>query len=143
MVSDFVYCRGLYNNYVNFIMVTIIRHLFINIFQMQHFWAAKCYMGYENMSFLVIFKSPKVGKKVEKIGLAPLRTQELDSFSLVYTHLIVFLFLILSVATNMTWILKMFNVWKLTCCYRHLIRAWKWLNLKYTGNWYTLGLSNL
>ena len=33
----------------------------------------KFYMGYEiNMRFLVIPKSPKVGKKVEKIGWAPL-----------------------------------------------------------------------
>ena len=52
------------------IMVTITRHLFINIFQMQHFSAMIFYMGYEkNMSFLVIPKSPKVRKKVEKIGL--------------------------------------------------------------------------
>ena len=52
------------------IMVTITRHFFINIFQIQHFSAMKFYMGYEkNKSFLVIPKSPKIGKKVEKIGL--------------------------------------------------------------------------
>ena len=45
-------------------MVTLTTHLLINIFQTQHFWAAKFYMGYEeNMSFLVIPKSPKVGEK--------------------------------------------------------------------------------
>ena len=57
------YCVGL-------IMVTITRHFFTNISQMDHFSAVKFYMGYEkNMSFLVIPKSPKVGEKVEKIGL--------------------------------------------------------------------------
>ena len=52
------------------IMVTITRHVFINIFQTEHFSAAVKYaMGYEkNMRFLVIVKSPKVWKKVEKIG---------------------------------------------------------------------------
>ena len=56
--------------YVSLIMVTITRHFFVNFFQTKHFSAVKFYMGYEkNMSFLVIPKSPKVGKKVEKIGL--------------------------------------------------------------------------
>ena len=41
---------------------------------MQHFSGMKFYMGYKkNMSFLVVPKSLKVGKKVEKIGYAPLR----------------------------------------------------------------------
>ena len=44
-------------------MVTITRHFFIYIFQMEHFSAAKFYLGYEkNMGFLVISKSLKVGK---------------------------------------------------------------------------------
>ena len=52
------------------IMVTITRHFFIDFFQTKHFSAVKFYMGYEkNMSFHVIPKSPKVLKKVEKIGL--------------------------------------------------------------------------
>ena len=39
---------------------------------MEHFSAVKFAIGYEkNMSFLVIAKSLKVGKKVEKIGLGP------------------------------------------------------------------------
>ena len=48
-------------------MVTITRQtLFINIFQIKHFSAAKFYMGYEkHMSFLVIPKSPKVGKRLK------------------------------------------------------------------------------
>ena len=51
-------------------MVTITRHIFIHFFQMEHFSAMKFYMGYEkNMSFLMIPKSPKVWKKVEKIEL--------------------------------------------------------------------------
>ena len=51
-------------------MVTITRHVFINISQMAHFSAVNFDTGYEkNMSFLVIPKSPKVWKKVEKIGL--------------------------------------------------------------------------
>ena len=45
-------------------MVAITRHVFINIFQSEHFSAPKFAMGYEkNMSFLVIRKSPKVWKK--------------------------------------------------------------------------------
>ena len=55
---------------VSLIMVTITRHVFINIFQTAHFSAVKFAMSYENnMSFLVVVKSPKVWKKVEKIGL--------------------------------------------------------------------------
>ena len=51
-------------------MVTITRHVFINIFQTEHFSAVKFAIGYEkNMCFLVIAKSPEVWKKVEKIGL--------------------------------------------------------------------------
>ena len=54
-------------------MVTITRHVFINIFQMEHFSAVKFAMGYEkNMSFLVIAKSPKVWKKSWKDGLGSL-----------------------------------------------------------------------
>ena len=46
------------------------RHVFINMFQMEHISAVKFDTSYEkNMSFLVIPKSPKVGRKIEKIGL--------------------------------------------------------------------------
>ena len=46
---------------VSFTMVTITRHVFINLFQTEHFLAAKFSVGYEkNMRFLVIAKSPKV-----------------------------------------------------------------------------------
>ena len=49
---------------LNYGYVTITRHVFINIFQTEHFSAVKFAMGYEkNMSFLVIGKSPKVWKK--------------------------------------------------------------------------------
>ena len=49
---------------VNLIMVTITKHIFINILQTEHFSAVKFAMGYKkNMSFLVITKSPKVWKK--------------------------------------------------------------------------------
>ena len=52
---------------ISLIMITIIRHVFINIFQMEHFLAVKFTMGYEkNMSFLVIEKSPKVLKKLKR-----------------------------------------------------------------------------
>ena len=55
---------------VSFIMVTITRHIFINIFQTECFSAVRFAMSHEkNMSFLVIPKSPKVWKKNEKIGL--------------------------------------------------------------------------
>ena len=51
-------------------MVTITRHIFINISETEQFSAVKFATGYEkNMSFLVITKSQKVWKKVEKIGL--------------------------------------------------------------------------
>ena len=53
-------------------MVTISKHVFINIFHMEHFSAVKFAMGYEkNMSFLVLEVS-KSFKKVEKIGLGSL-----------------------------------------------------------------------
>ena len=57
-------------------MVTItgVRHIFINIFQMEQFSAVKFAMSYEkNMSFLVIAKSPEVWKEVYKIGLSSLK----------------------------------------------------------------------
>ena len=54
-------------------MVTITRHIFINTFQTEHFSPVKFAMGYEkNMSFLMMPKSPKVGEKSWKIGLASL-----------------------------------------------------------------------
>ena len=59
------YC--LYNHYVNFIMVTITRHIFINIFQTHHFSAVKFYMGYEkNMTLFCDTKISKKWQKVEK-----------------------------------------------------------------------------
>ena len=55
---------------VSLIIVPITRQVSTNIFQPEHFSAVKFAMGCEkNMSFLVIGKSPKVWKKVEKIGL--------------------------------------------------------------------------
>ena len=55
-------------------MLTITRNVFINIFQTEHFSAANFAMGYEkSMSFLVIPKSSKVWKKVEKYDWAPLK----------------------------------------------------------------------
>ena len=51
-------------------MVTIIRDYFINVFPKEYFAAVLFVMGYEqNMIFLMIPKSPKVQKKVHKIGL--------------------------------------------------------------------------
>ena len=48
----------------NLIMVTIIRHIFNNIFQMKYFPAVKFDLDYEkNMNFLVIPNSPKVWEK--------------------------------------------------------------------------------
>ena len=65
---------------VSLIMVTITRHIFINIFKTEHFSAVRFGMGCErNMSFLVISKSPKVwggGKKVEKIGLGSFKPKK-------------------------------------------------------------------
>ena len=81
VVSKFVYCSCLYNYYVSFIMVTTSRHFFINIFQMQYFWAVKLYICYEkNVSFLVIPKSPKDRKKLKRSDLAPLNFTILNYF---------------------------------------------------------------
>ena len=61
-------------------MVTITRHIFFHIFQAEHFSADKFAMGYEkNMSFLVMATSSKVWKKVEKMGLAPLNSNNLNA----------------------------------------------------------------
>ena len=52
---------------VSLIMVTITKHIFINIFQTEHLSALKYAKGYKkNMSFLVISKSPKVWKKLKR-----------------------------------------------------------------------------
>ena len=77
-------------------MVTIIRHVFINIFQTEHFLAVKLSMGYEkNISLLVAAKFPKVLLKVETIGLGffkILQQQKLvllmDSGKIVYPSLL-------------------------------------------------------
>ena len=46
---------------VSLIIVTLTTHIFIHIFQMEHFLAVKFAIGYEkNISFLVMPKSPKV-----------------------------------------------------------------------------------
>ena len=68
VVSNFIYIAVAYNDYyVSFIMVTITRHLFINIFQMQHLWAVKFHMGYKkNMSFLTFLYDTKISKSWEK-----------------------------------------------------------------------------
>ena len=63
---------------VSLIMVTITRHVFINIFQTEHFSSVKFAMGYEKniMSFLVIAKCLNFEeKKVEKIGLGSFKNR--------------------------------------------------------------------
>ena len=51
----------LFISYCVNLMVTIISHVFINIFQTEQFTTVKFAMGYEKiMSFLLIPKSPKV-----------------------------------------------------------------------------------
>ena len=52
-------------------MATISRHVFINIFQTELFSVVNFYhrLLEKNASFLVILKSPKVWKKLEKFGL--------------------------------------------------------------------------
>ena len=48
---------------------------------MKHFSDMRFYVGYEkNMSFLVISKSPKVGKRVDKIGLGSFNTYVVNVF---------------------------------------------------------------
>ena len=53
-------------------MVTITKHVVINIFQTDNFPAVKFAMGFEkNGSFLVIWKFPKDWKKVKKSDWPP------------------------------------------------------------------------
>ena len=68
--KQFAYCSCLYLTVLAYLWLTITSHIFINIFQREHFWAVKFAIGYEkNMSFLVIPKSSKIWIKVEQIGL--------------------------------------------------------------------------
>ena len=54
----YIYC-------VSLIMVTVTRHVFIDIFLTEQFSAVKLVMGYEkNISFLVVPKHPEVWKKL-------------------------------------------------------------------------------
>ena len=58
-------------------MVTITRRCFINIFQTLNFLAVKFHLDYKkNMSFLMIPKSPKVGKKLKRLDWSSLRYQK-------------------------------------------------------------------
>ena len=59
---------------ISLIMVTITRHIFINLFQMEHFLAVKFAMGYEKNELSCDSKiSKSLEKKVEKIGLGSLK----------------------------------------------------------------------
>ena len=70
MYGAILYFAVAYLTVLSLIMVTITRHIFINIFWTEHFLAVKFWMGYQkSMSFLVIAESWKVWKKFEKIGL--------------------------------------------------------------------------
>ena len=54
---------------VNLVMVTITKHIFTDICKINYLSAVKFHMGNEkNMRNLLISKSQKVWKKVEKIG---------------------------------------------------------------------------
>ena len=58
-------------------MVTITRHVFNNIFQTKHLSAVNFVMGYGKIwAFLRYQKSPKVWKKVEKIGLGSFKLKQ-------------------------------------------------------------------
>ena len=80
--SKFVYCYCL-SYCINFVMVTITRLVFFNVFQTEHFPAVKFAMGYvKNMNFFLITKSPEVWKKkVEKIRLASFNWHSWSSWS--------------------------------------------------------------
>ena len=76
MYEAILYIAVAYPYCVRLIMVTITRNVFTNIFQTEHFSAVKFAMGYEkNMSFLVIPKSPKVGKKLKKSDWVALKAE--------------------------------------------------------------------
>ena len=67
VAGNFIYSSCLYDYYSSFILVTVTIHLFIYIFQAQHFWAVKFYMEHENnTSFLEIPKFQKLGKKLKR-----------------------------------------------------------------------------
>ena len=61
MYEAILYIAVAISYFVSLIMVTIIRHVFITIFQTEHYSAVKLAMGHEkNISFLVTAKSSKV-----------------------------------------------------------------------------------
>ena len=71
-------CLYLLCKFNNF-MVTIIRHIFTDIFQMEHFCSiVKFLMGYEkNKRFLLIYL--KTSEKTQKIGTGSLNTKTIVS----------------------------------------------------------------
>ena len=59
MYEGILYIAVAYTLLCSLIMVTITRHVFMNIFPLEHFSAVKFAMAYEKtMSFLVTPKSP-------------------------------------------------------------------------------------
>ena len=74
----------------------------INIFQMECFSSVKCAMGLyvKNMSFLMIPKSPKLEKKVEKIGLGSFNCQHwVSSIYLLKWHTSIMFWHVMSIDT--------------------------------------------
>ena len=64
MYKAILYIAATYILLCKIIMLTITKHVFINLFQTEHFSAVKFAMGYKkNTSFLVIAKSHKAWKK--------------------------------------------------------------------------------
>ena len=60
--------------YGSLIMVTLTRHIFISIFQMEHFSALKFDMGYEKKwAFLWYYNLQKFEKKLKKSDWVPVR----------------------------------------------------------------------
>ena len=82
------FCTVYAYTYCVIIMVTTARHIFINIFGTEHFSALKFAVGFEkNTSFLGIPKSPKVGKRIAKIGLGSCKTEII--FNIQYENLFI------------------------------------------------------
>ena len=124
---------------ISLIMVTITKHIFINIFQTEHFSGVRFAMGFEkNMGLLVIAKSPKVWKKkLEKIGLGSFNKPPrwwCPVFSMLGCILLlqhfqhnenIFLDFIVTFRSN--------NVWGLHICEKRNGKKWK--HIKVTHPW--------
>ena len=107
---------------VSLIRVTITRHVFINIFQVEQFSAVKFDKGYEkNISFLVMPKSQKVWKQFEKSDWAPWSRRRSE---------------IANMCLFSDWNLAIYKCWQIQINTAHTWLAWSlWLLIMGLEHW--------